>query len=102
MAHFAELNVDNTVLRVLVVDNNDITDENGQEQEQLGITFLQNILGQDTRWVQTSYNNNFRFRYAGIGYTYDEELDAFIPPKPDGSWVLNSETLNWEPSEPIT
>lgn len=80
MAHFAELDSNKTVLRVLVVSNDDITDENGQEQEQLGITFLQNLLGEDTKWVQTSYNSNFRGTYAGIGYSYDEENDVFVPP----------------------
>ena len=82
MAHFAELDSNNTVLRVLVVSNDDITDENGQEQEALGITFLQNLFGADTQWVQTSYNNNFRGTYAGIGFTYDEENDVFLPPQP--------------------
>lgn len=97
MAHFAELDNNNTVLRVLVVDNSDITDENGQEQEQLGITFLKNLFGQDTRWIQTSYNNNFRVRYAGINFSYDETFDAFIPPKPvEGNWILNEQTLEWE------
>lgn len=80
MAHFAELDSNNIVTRVLVVNNIDIIDENGQEQEQLGITFLQNLLGADTQWVQTSYNNNFRGTYAGIGYTYDEVSDIFVPP----------------------
>lgn len=80
MAHFAELDSNNTVLRVLVVSNDDITDENGDEQEELGVAFLQGLLGEDTIWKQTSYNNNFRGTYAGIGYTYDEENDVFVPP----------------------
>lgn len=80
MAHFAELDSNNTVLSVHVVNNSDITDENNQEQEQLGIAFLQNLHGADTQWVQTSYNNNFRGTYAGIGYTYDEVNDIFVPP----------------------
>lgn len=78
MAHFAELNQNNVVLRVLVVSNDDITDENGQEQEALGISFLQGLFGADTRWVQTSYNGNFRGCYAGIGMTYDPVADIFI------------------------
>lgn len=83
MAHFAELDSGNTVLRVLVVSNDDITDENGQEQEHLGISFLQGLFGVETRWVQTSYNNNFRGKYAGIGDFYDVDLDLFIaPPEP--------------------
>jgi hypothetical protein len=80
MAHFAELDSNNVVLRVLVVSNDDITDENGQEQEALGVTFLQRILGADSRWMQTSYNGNFRGRYAGIGYTYDPVIDEFVEP----------------------
>jgi hypothetical protein len=81
MAHFAELDSNNVVLRVLVVSNDDITDENGQEQEALGVTFLQRILGADSRWMQTSYNGNFRGRYAGIGYTYDPVIDEFVEPE---------------------
>lgn len=80
MAHFAELSPSSTVLRVVVVSNDDITDENGQEQESLGIAFLQNLLGPDTRWVQTSYNDNFRGRYAGIGMVYDPVADEFRQP----------------------
>lgn len=80
MAHFAELDSNNVVLRVLVVSNDDITDENGQEQEALGVAFLQGILGADSRWVQTSYNGNFRGRYAGIGHSYDAANDTFVEP----------------------
>lgn len=80
MAHFAELDPNNVVLRVLVVGNDKITDENGQEQEQLGINFLQGLFGADTRWVQTSYNGNFRGRYAGAGFTYDADADVFVAP----------------------
>lgn len=83
MAHFAELDSNNTVLRVLVVSNDDITDENGQEQEALGIALLRSLFGADTQWVQTSYNSNFRGTYAGIGFTYDEEDDVFAPPQPE-------------------
>lgn len=82
MAHFAELDPNNVVLRVLVVSNEDITDENGQEQEALGVTFLQGLFGADTRWIQTSYNANFRGKYAGIGDTYDEVADVFVTPEP--------------------
>lgn len=80
MAHFAELDANNIVLRVLVVSNDDITDEAGLEQEELGISFLQGLLGPDTRWVQTSYNGNFRGKYAGIGDTYDPVVDVFVSP----------------------
>ena len=82
MAHFAELDSNNTVLRVLVVDNMMIKDEQGNEVEQLGIDFLKSLFGQETVWMQTSYNGNMRKNYAGIGYTYDQTRDAFINPKP--------------------
>lgn len=80
MAHFAELDENNRVIQVLVVDNQHLLNSLGQEEEQLGILFLKNIFGETTRWVQTSYNNSFRVRYAGQGYYYDPALDAFIPP----------------------
>ena len=78
MAHFAELDPNNVVLRVLVVSNDDTTDANGQEQEALGVTFLQGLFGADTRWVQTSYNATIRGKYAGIGDTYDSMTDTFL------------------------
>ncbi len=96
MAHFAEIDTNNEVLRVLVVDNENVMDENGNESEEIGIKFLQNIFGEDTKWVQTSYNSNFRFRYAGIEMIYDEKLDVFLPPKPYQSWVLNNNTYDWD------
>ncbi len=71
MAHFAELDENNIVLQVTVVNNSDILDENGNESEEIGIQFNKNLLGQDTKWVQTSYNSNFRYKYAGIGDFYD-------------------------------
>ena len=95
MAHFAKIDENNVVTQVIVVDNKDITDPfTGQEDEILGIAFCKKLLGGN--WVQTSYNNNLRVRYAGIGYTYNKALDAFVPPKPFESWVLNTETANWE------
>jgi len=97
MAHFAELDENNVVKTVLVVNDEYLKDVNGKEVEQLGKLHMEKVHG--GKWVQTSYNNNFRVRYAGIGYTYDEALDAFIPPKPYASWVLNDETCYWE--EPI-
>ncbi len=80
MAHFAELDQNNTVLRVLVVCNDQIIDNNGHEQEALGITFLQGLFGAETHWVQTRYNANFRGKYAGIGDTYDPTTDVFLQP----------------------
>ena len=76
MAHFAELDENNIVLRVIVVANEDILDDNGQESESKGIEFCSNLLG--GRWIQTSYNGNFRGTYAYIGGQYDEVNDIFI------------------------
>lgn len=77
MAHFAQLNENNIVTGVFVVNNSDIIDENGKENEQKGIDLLKNLFGQDTRWIQTSYNGNFRGKYAAIDDLYDEENDIF-------------------------
>ena len=96
MAHFCKLGVGNIVEQVVVVNNEVITDNDGNEQEQLGIDFLNNLYGTRDVWKQTSYNGNFRKNYAGKGYTYDQERDAFIPPKPFNSWTLNEETCLWE------
>jgi len=95
MAHFCKLDENNIVTQVIVVDNKDITDPfTGQEDEILGVAFCKKLLGGN--WVQTSYNNKIRKRYAGIGYKFDKALDAFLPPKPFPSFVLNSETADWE------
>ena len=99
MAHFAELDDNNVVLRVIVVGNNDCLDENGNESEAVGIAFCHNLLG--GKWKQTSYNGNLRKNYAGIGYTYNEKLDAFIPPKPYPSWILNESTAQWNAPIPF-
>ena len=96
MAHFCQLDENNIVTRVIVVDNGDIKDVNGTEVEEIGVSFCKKLFGADTNWKQTSYNNNMRVRYASIGFSYNEELDAFIAPKPYPSWVLNNETTNWE------
>lgn len=96
MAHFAELDDKNNVLRVIVVSNADNSDANGVEREEIGMAFCRSLFGEATIWKQTSYNGNLRKNYAGIGYTYDVDLDAFIPPKPFPSWVLNEQTCLWE------
>jgi len=93
MAHFAQLE-NNIVTKVIVVANQDILDENGQESEQKGIDFCSNLLG--GTWKQTSYNARIRKNYAGIGYTYDETLDAFVPPKPFASWILDETKAQWK------
>ena len=97
MAHFAKLDKNNLVTEVLVVNNSDMLDKNGKENEAVGIAFLNNLLGK-AKWVQTSYNGNIRKNYAGIGYTYDSNKDAFISPKPnaDGDWIFNEDTCNWD------
>ena len=105
MASFAKLNSENIVEQVLSVHNNELLD-NGVESETKGITFLKILYGEDTNWKQTSYNTHggvhssggtpFRKNHAGIGYTYDDNRDAFIPPKPYNSWVLNEQTCLWE------
>ena len=95
MAHFACLDENNIVTQVIVVSNEDTSDVNGNEVEEIGVAFCKKLLGADTNWKQTSYNNSIRVRYAGIGYSYNEELDAFIAPKPFESWVLDNETADW-------
>ena len=100
MAHFAKLGTGNIVERVAVVSNDIAT------TGQTGIDFLNNLHGSRDVWKQTSYNTQggvhtlggtpFRKNYAGIGYTYDETRDAFIPPQPYNSWTLNGDTCNWE------
>ena len=99
MAHFARLNETNEVIRVHVLNNDVILDGDGVEQEQLGIDFLTELYGAGN-YIQTSYNNNFRKQYAGVGYTYDETRNAFIPPKPYASWTLNESTCQWNPPTP--
>lgn len=99
MAHFAQLNENNVVTQVIVVSNNELLDENGIEKENKGISFCQTLLGGN--WIQTSYNASFRKNYAGIGYTYDSSLDAFIPPKPFESWLLDTDKCQWQPPIPI-
>lgn len=96
MAHFAKLNENNIVTQVVVVNNDIITDENGNEQESLGQTFLRNLYNEPNAvWKQTSYNGNFRGLFAGENFTYDSDKDKFIAPQPYLSWVLNSDDI-WE------
>ena len=94
MAHFAELDENNIVTNIIVVHNNELLDENGNESEQKGIDFCVNLLG--GTWIQTSYNGTIRKNYAGAGMSYDSVRDAFIPLKPFESWVLNENTCQWE------
>ena len=101
MAHFAKLGTGNIVKRVSVVSNDVAT------TEQAGVEFLQNLYGDRATWKQTSYNTlggqhilggtPFRKNYAGVGFKYDQTRDAFIPPRPYASWVLNETTCLWDP-----
>jgi hypothetical protein len=95
MAHFAQIDKNNLVTQVIGVHNNELLDENGVEQESLGVEFCIAHLG--GRWVQTSYNRNFRKNFASMGYFYDEKLDAFLPPKNYPSWILDKEIWGWVP-----
>jgi len=95
MAHFAQLDENNLVTQVIVVSNNDCQ-LNGVEIEEVGVIFCKTLFGTDTKWKQTSYNGNMRKNYAGIGFTYDAGRDAYIPPKPYASWVLNENTCQWD------
>ena len=92
MAHFAKLDENNFVTNVIVVHNEVILDD-GKESEQLGIDFCVSLFG--GTWKQTSYNNTIRKNYAGIGYKYDEVLDAFISPRPDNAIGFDEETCRW-------
>lgn len=96
MAHYAELNDNNEVIYVVYMDNEIITDENGNEVEELGINHLHTHHGSHRRWIRTSYRGNFRSKYAGLGDTYREDLDMFIAPQPYPSWTLNESTGQWE------
>ena len=105
MATFAKIGLNNKVIAVHSVVNEVLHDSNGVEQEVLGVEFLTNLHGWAI-WKQTSYNTSggvhssggtpLRKNHAGIGFTYDEDRDAFIPPKPFASWVLNETTCQWE------
>lgn len=91
MAHFAEVDSNNIVTRVLVVPN---------EQEHRGQEYLADDLALGGRWIQTSYNNNIRKQYAGIGFSYNEEADVFVAPQPFPSWILDS-NFDWQPPVPM-
>lgn len=119
MAHFAQINENNKVINVVVVSDIDIESGINLDIEDLGVQYLKSLVGNHTNWVKTSYNTRggiyinpitsqpsenqikaFRKNYAQIGYYYDEERDAFIPPKPYSSWILNEFSCLWEPPIP--
>jgi len=95
MAHFAEIDDQSIVQRVVVVANDVLLDENGVEQEALGVSFCEQLFGGS--WKQTSYNSNFRKNFASLGYSYNSSIDAFVPPKPFDSWVLDTEIAEYVP-----
>ena len=96
MAHYAKLDKNNIVTHISLVDNENVLDNIGYENEVTGIAHLYSIHGRKDIWKQTSYNGTFRKNYAGVGYTYDATRDAFIPPQPFPSWTLNETTCQWE------
>jgi hypothetical protein len=98
VAHFAELDENNVVKRVIVVDNKDTADANGNEVESIGVAFCQKLLGGN--WKQTSYNGKVRKNYAGIGYTYHADIDAFVAPQPFPSWTLDA-NAQWQAPVPM-
>jgi hypothetical protein len=98
VAHYAKIE-NGVVTQVIVVDNKDTADASGVEKEHIGAAFCERLFG--GTWKQTSYNGNKRKNYAGIGYTYNADIDAFVPPKPYASWVLNNDTAQWEAPVPM-
>ena len=98
MAHFAQLDSSNTVLQVIVVDNKDTADAFGVEKEHIGAAFCERVLGGN--WKQTSYNGNKRKNYAGIGYKYHADIDAFAAPQPYPSWTLDADA-KWQAPTPM-
>lgn len=99
MAHFAQINEEGIVQRVIVVSDSDTADSNGNEVESIGAEFCKELLGGE--WIQTSYNNNMRVRFAGIGCFYDMARNAFIRIKPYPSWELDESSVDWVPPVPM-
>ena len=99
MAHFAELDENNIVTRVIVVHNNELLDTSGNENEAKGVEFCSTLFGH-TNWVQTSYNHNIRKQFAGTGYTYDSDSDVFVAPQPYPSWSLDDNS-DWQAPTPM-
>jgi len=101
MACFAKLDNDNNVIEVISLNNIEMLAADGSESEVMGIAFLIRWSGGYSNWKQTSYNGKIRKNYAGIGYKYDVQRDAFIPPQPFPSWVLNEDTCLWDAPTPM-
>lgn len=103
MAHFAQFDGEYVVINVIVVGNDVIDNLPFPQSEPIGVEFCQSLYGADTNWAQTSYNGNFRYNYAGVGYLFDPTAQpngAFIPPKPYPSWLLNTNIYQWEAPVP--
>ena len=100
MASFAKLNDKSIVIDGIALDNETVDNLPFPESEPVGVAFLTEWSGGYTNWKQTSYNKSFRKNYAGIGFTYDQNLDAFIPEKPYPSWLLNTNTCQWQTPVP--
>jgi hypothetical protein len=94
MAHYAQIDENNIVTQVIVIDNKDTADANGVEKEYIGAAYCERLFG--GTWKQTSYNGNIRKNYAGIGYSYNADIDAFVAPKPYASWTLDA-NAQWQP-----
>jgi len=94
MAHYAKIDENNIVTQVIVIDNKDTADANGVEKEYIGAAYCERLFG--GTWKQTSYNGTIRKNYAGIGYTYQADIDAFVAPKPYASWTLDA-NAQWQP-----
>ena len=99
MAHFAELDENNVVKQVIVVHNNELLDDEGQENEAKGVEFCSSLFGH-TNWVQTSYNDSVRKQFAGVGFTYDDVNDIFVAPQPYPSWSLDDNS-DWQATTPM-
>ena len=93
MAHYAQIDENNIVTQVIVIDNKDTADANGVEKEYIGAAYCERLFG--GTWKQTSYNATIRKNYAGIGYKYQSDIDAFVPPKPYASWTLDA-NAQWQ------
>jgi hypothetical protein len=100
MARFAKLDDNNVVVAVHAVNDSELLDDSGNEDEEKGIAFLVEWSGGHSLWKQTSYTGRFRKNYAGIGFVYDAENDVFYPPQPFPSWTLNNTTWLWESPVP--
>lgn len=101
MAHFAQLDQNNIVIQVIVVANQELIDSDGKESETKGILFCQSLYGSDSVWKQGSYTGSIRKNYPGVGYSYDVNRDAFIPPQPFEDWVFDELNCTWLPPTPL-